>query len=127
MTPSQYSTIAASFSLIQSDTARWSAADRYPVIKPGVGRTPNTAVCDGSIRSPCCNATLTRTSCRALPRSLTHTSIGMVTHRANCVYTLAQIYRKPKTPSSESGSGANEPVYHDARPTLVQPFCYNSN
>src|SRR5271167_4741118 len=149
MTLSQYSTIAASFSLIQSDTARWSAADRYPVIKPGVGRTPNTAVCDGSIRSPCCNATLTRTSCRALPRSLTHTtigkpvvlgrkfairkksvsrsSIGMVTHRANCVYTLAQIYRKPKTPSSESGSGANEPVYHDARPTLVQPFCYNSN
>lgn len=30
----------------------------------------------GSIRSPCCKATLIRTSCRALPRSLTHTTIG---------------------------------------------------
>src|SRR5438045_5415362 len=149
--PSQYSMIAASFNLIQSDTARWSDPDRYPEIKLGVGRTPNTAVCDGSIRSPCRKATLTRTSCRALPRSLTHTTIGKpvvlgrkfairkksvsgssidtVTDLANRAYTLAQaqLCHKPKTALLGAGSGANGPLYHHARPTLVHPFRYNSN
>ena len=47
-----------------------------------------------------------------------------MTHRANRVYILAQLYREPKTPPSEPGSGAKGSVYCEGRPTLVQPFCY---
>src|SRR5438552_16750693 len=139
--------IAASFDLIQSDTSRWSDPDRYPEIKLGVGRTPNTAVCDGSIRSPCRGATLTRTSCRALPRSLTHTTIGKpvvlgrkfairkksvsgssidtVTDLAKRAYTLAQLCHKPKNALLRAGFGRERssftitPALHSSTPPVT--------
>ena len=49
----------------------------------GEGRTPTTTVFAGLIWSPWLISTLTRTSCRALPRGLTHTVIGSPVVRGN--------------------------------------------
>src|SRR5271166_3912161 len=49
----------------------------------GEGPTPTTAVFAGFIWLPWVIFTLTRTSCRALPRRLTHTVIGSPVVRGN--------------------------------------------
>jgi hypothetical protein len=46
-----------------------------------------------------------------------------VTDLANRVYTLAQLYREPKTPLLGAWFRREQTsLYHHARPTLVQPL-----